>query len=267
MLCHAVSQINTKTSVPEGFCAVFLPPLAWPNTSRVLTTTVSPVVLSVVRTAGVELITAVASGACIVLGSWANSGCFLRMCCTIFVCREMQKSNRKVISISALGQLKSSCPADSRKAPSRLTLRDALVSKTTDYLILPQEGIIKLLWLKLPNTEILPQTSQSVASYAIIIPNILGTFSRGCLLRLQDNPIPYCCTAWNSEDSRPEGWRWCLSAGCGCSAWGPALLGPQDGVSGCLEVAQHQDGSSGCVLCVYWHSCTPAGQRFGMEIM
>lgn len=37
--------------------------------SLLLTTTVSPVVLSVVRTAGVELMTAVVSGACIVLGS------------------------------------------------------------------------------------------------------------------------------------------------------------------------------------------------------
>lgn len=226
MLCHAVSQINAKTSVPEGFCAVFLPPLAWPNTSQVLTTTVSPVVLSVVRTAGVELITAVASGACIVLGSWANSGCFLRMCCTIFVCREMQKSNRKVISISALGQLKSSCPADCRKAPSRLTLRDALVSKTTDYLILPQEGIIKLLWLKLPDTEILPQTSQSVASYANSAKYSGDLFQRlsSEATRQPHTLLLYCLEQWGQQTGGvamvPVSWVWVLSIGSGSP--GPA---------------------------------------------
>lgn len=50
-----------------------------------LTTTVSPVALSVVNTAGVALITAVVRGGCKVLGSWAYSGCFFRMCCTILV--------------------------------------------------------------------------------------------------------------------------------------------------------------------------------------
>lgn len=54
-------------------------------TSHILTTTVSPVALSVVKTAGVALITAVVSGVCKVLGSWAYSGCFFRMCCTILV--------------------------------------------------------------------------------------------------------------------------------------------------------------------------------------
>lgn len=80
-------------------------------------------------------------------------------------------------------------------------------------------------------------------------------------------PIPYCCIAWSNEGSTLEGWQWCLSAGCGYSAWDLALPGPQDAVFGCLEVAQHQDGFSGCVLCVCWHSCTPAGQRFGIKMV
>lgn len=42
--------------------------------------------------------TAVASGAWIAFGSWANSGCFLRMCCTIFVCREKQRSIGRMVS-------------------------------------------------------------------------------------------------------------------------------------------------------------------------
>ena len=60
-------------------------------TSLTLTTTVSPVALSVVKTAGVALITAVVSGVCRVLGSWAYSGCFFRMCCTILVWKIMAK--------------------------------------------------------------------------------------------------------------------------------------------------------------------------------
>lgn len=88
---------------------------------------------------------------------------------------------------------------------------------------------------------------------------------RGCLR--PEPPIPYCYIAWSSEGSTLEGWQWCLSAGCGCSAWDLALLGPQDAVSGCLEVAQHQDGFSGCVLCACWHSCTPAGQRFEIKMV
>lgn len=51
----------------------------------VLTTTASVVVPSDVMTAGVLLMTVVAKGAWMLLVSCANSGCFLRMCCTIFV--------------------------------------------------------------------------------------------------------------------------------------------------------------------------------------
>lgn len=73
----------TLLSVPSDYlmaCASFL------------TTTVSPAVLSAVNTVGAALITAVVNGTCIVLvGICANSGCFLRICCTILVCEEVER--------------------------------------------------------------------------------------------------------------------------------------------------------------------------------
>lgn len=83
---YICSQLNSKidTSCGNGSCDRH-----WRRwgalLSHTLTTTVSPVALSVVNTAGVALITAVVSGVCKVLGSWAYSGCFFRMCCTILV--------------------------------------------------------------------------------------------------------------------------------------------------------------------------------------
>lgn len=83
--------------------------------------------------------------------------------------------------------------------------------------------------------------------------------------KLNDRPpvsiLPCCCTAWRSAGSRPAPWRWCRSAGCACSAWGPALRERRGAASGCWGATRLQGGSSGCELFFYWHFYTPAETR------